>query len=76
MFAWRRRVREAESSKFVEVQVLDVVRPSEEFVANGKSIEVRLGRGRSLLVEPGFDAEHLRALVLVLESAPLSEPRR
>jgi hypothetical protein len=32
------------------------------------AIEVRLNKGRSLLVEPGFDASHLRALLTVLET--------
>ena len=32
------------------------------------AIEVRLMRGRSLVVEPGFDAYHLRALLAVLEA--------
>ena len=37
-------------------------------VVHSGAIEVRLGRGRSLLVEPGFDAHHLRALISVLEA--------
>jgi hypothetical protein len=37
-------------------------------VPGDKAIEIRLRRGRSLLVEPGFDASHLRALLAVLES--------
>jgi len=32
------------------------------------AIEVRLSKGRSLLVGPGFDASHLRALLAVLET--------
>jgi hypothetical protein len=35
---------------------------------HGRAIEVRLGRGRSLVVEPGFDAHHLRALLSVLDA--------
>ncbi|HTV56673.1 MAG TPA: hypothetical protein VMI06_17380 [Terriglobia bacterium] len=31
-----------------------------------KAIEVRLARGRSLVIEPGFDVRHLRALLSVL----------
>ena len=34
----------------------------------GSAIEVRLKGGRGLVVEPGFDAHHLRALLTVLES--------
>jgi hypothetical protein len=33
-----------------------------------KAIEIRLRRGCSLVVERGFDASHLRALLAVLES--------
>jgi hypothetical protein len=32
------------------------------------AIEVRLRGGRSLVVETGFDARHLRALLSVLEA--------
>jgi len=31
-------------------------------------IQIRRNKGCSLLVEPGFDASHLRALLVVLES--------
>ncbi|MGC4048142.1 MAG: hypothetical protein QM757_26130 [Paludibaculum sp.] len=36
--------------------------------AHCSAIEIRLAAGRSLLVEPGFDPNHLRALLAVLES--------
>ncbi|HVH85112.1 MAG TPA: hypothetical protein VM912_00180 [Terriglobales bacterium] len=36
-------------------------------VMHSRGIEVRLVGGRSLVVEPGFDAHHLRALLSVLE---------
>jgi antitoxin component of MazEF toxin-antitoxin module len=36
--------------------------------AQGTTIEVRLGNGRSLMVSPEFNAGHLRALLAVLES--------
>ncbi len=69
LFAWKKRLREAEAAKFVAVEVA----PARETkwpatVAHSGVIEVRLGRGRSLLVEPGFDAHHLRALISVLEA--------
>jgi hypothetical protein len=32
------------------------------------AIEVRLHCGRSLMVEPGFDADHLHQLLAVLEA--------
>ena len=61
---WKKRLRENTSVRFVEVQVA-------EFPANlpGDSwIEVRLRNGRSLMVRPGFDAEHVRALLAVVEA--------
>ncbi len=68
-FAWKRRVRDAEASQFVAVEVAPVVemrRP--EPAAPSGAIEVRLGGGRTLVVEPGFDARHLRALLSALEA--------
>ena len=65
-YEWKKRVREADAANFVAVKV---VAPSEAaVVTSGKAIEVRLPRGRSLVVEPGFDARHLRALLSVLEA--------
>lgn len=74
-FAWKRRLREAEASHsgesaesvardFVEVKL---AAPGVA-AAGGGAIELRLGRGRSLVVEPGFDTRHLRALLAVLEA--------
>ena len=37
-------------------------------LASGRAIEIRLGGGRSILVEPGFDAAHLGAVLAVLEA--------
>lgn len=68
-FAWKKRLREAEAAKFVAVEVMadaEMKRPAS--VAHSGAIEVRLGRGRSLMVEPGFDAYHLRAVLSVLEA--------
>ena len=36
--------------------------------ALGTSIEVRLRNGRSLIVGPSFEANHLRALLVLVES--------
>ena len=66
-YDWKKRLRESESAKFVEVKVMESeerARPAAEHCA---AIEIRLSKGRSLLVEPGFDASHLRALLAVLE---------
>ena len=68
-FAWKKRLREAEAPKFLAVEVAPVAEtkwPAPDLL--GGAIEVRLGRGRSLVVEPGFDAHHLRALVAALEA--------
>lgn len=64
-YDWKKRVRESESAKFVPVEVAAV---EEQTPAAGGAIEVRLGRGRSIVVGPGFDAHHLRALLAVLEA--------
>ncbi len=56
-FAWRKRL-SGNVESFVEVQVVPTARP----------IEIRLGEGRSILVEPGFDPAHLRAVLAALEA--------
>jgi len=69
MFAWRRRLREGEESKFVAVEVApDGEAKQPKLAMRSGAIEVRLGRGRSIVVEPGFDAHHLRELLSVLEA--------
>src|SRR3954451_2114740 len=68
VFAWKKRLREAERAQVVELQI----KPPEPLHEIGirqraKAIEVRVCGGRSIAVEPGFDADHLRALLAVLE---------
>ena len=65
-YDWKKRIRGVEAAKFVAVEVA----PASEaaLVASGKAIEVHLPRGRSLVVGPGFDARHLRALLSILEA--------
>ena len=68
LYDWKKRVREGEVAKFVEVKVKA---PSEQRTPAPErypAIEIRLSKGRSILVEPGFDASHLRALLAVLEA--------
>lgn len=65
-FAWKKRLREGGTAKFVEVKLAAVA--PECIPARGPAIEVRLKNHRSLLVGPGFDAHHLRALLAVVES--------
>ena len=68
MFSWKKRFREAEAAKFVEVAVKPAVETTPSTATRGRAIELRLKGGRSLVVEPGFDVHHLRALLTVLES--------
>ena len=63
-FVWKKRLRESAAAKFLEVQVAELA-PS---VPSDSRIEVRLQNGRSLVVGRGFDADHLRALLAVVES--------
>lgn len=65
-YDWKKRVREGEAAKFVAVKVAAVAEPA--LAVACRAIEVRLPRGRSLMIEPGFDAGHLRALLSVLEA--------
>lgn len=81
LFAWKRRLAEAAeeaaaeeargpAAGFVEVRVRSAgAEPARRAgAAAGAPIEVRLGNGRGLLVGPGFDPGHLRALLAVLEA--------
>lgn len=70
-YEWKKRLRQAEGApaQFVAVKL----RPPEPVVQSApvpssKAIEIRLLRGRSIVVGPGFDAIHLRALLSVLEA--------
>ena len=67
-YYWKKRLKEAATPPFVEVQLAKTHR-SQRYVGSavGSTIEVRLGNGRSLLVAPGFEASHLRALLAVVE---------
>jgi hypothetical protein len=62
---WKKRLRESTATKFAEVQVTEPtpIAPSDP------RVEIRLQNGRSLMVGPGFDAEHVRALLAVVEAA-------
>ncbi len=64
-FVWKKRLRKAVAAKFLEVHVAEAT-PS---VPDDSRIEVRLRNGRSLVVGRGFDAEHVRALLAVVETA-------
>src|SRR5215470_11360444 len=62
---WKRRLRENATAKFVEVQVAE---PTASAPGDSR-VEVRLRNGRSLVVGQGFDPEHVRALLAVVETA-------
>jgi hypothetical protein len=62
---WKKRLRENIATRFVEVQVAE----SSANVAGNSRIEVRLQNGRSLMVGRGFDPEHVRGLLAVMEAA-------
>jgi hypothetical protein len=67
-YEWKKRVREPETASFVEVQVAPPAEPRLPAVEPSHAIEVRLRAGRSLVVAPGFNVDHLRVLLNVLES--------
>jgi len=67
MFSWKKRLRDRAALGFVEVAVKPAQELAKDRPTGSSAIEVRLIRGRSIVVEPGFDAHHLRELLLVLE---------
>lgn len=68
-YYWKKQLQEVARSQFVEVKVAKPdLRQNHSRAALGTTIEVRLGNGRSLMVAPEFNADHLRALLAVLES--------
>jgi len=70
-YYWKKRLQEAATPPFVEVQVArSQLSRRDVHSAMGSTIEVRLSNGRSLVVAPGFEASHLRALLAVVESEP------
>ena len=65
-YTWRKRLRGSAAERFLEVQVAKpAARPTP---AKRGTIEIRLAEGLSVLVEPGFDRDHLRAVVAALEA--------
>ncbi|MFY9856297.1 MAG: transposase [Terracidiphilus sp.] len=67
-YDWKKRLREGEAAKFVEVKVEQPSKQGKAAPGHHPAIEVRLNSGRSLVVEPGFDSSHLRSLLAVLET--------
>ena len=68
-YYWKKQLRRTASPQFVELQVAkSYPKPKHSRSMAGATIEVRLSKGRSLMVAPEFDASHLRALLAVVES--------
>jgi len=67
-YDWKKRLRESEAAKFAEVKVKASCEQRTPAPERYPAIEIRLSKGRSILVEPGFDASHLRAVLAVLET--------
>lgn len=65
-YTWRKRLRGSAAEQFLEVQVVKA--PARANPVKRGAIEVRLAEGRCVLVEPGFDPDHLRAVVAALEA--------
>jgi len=67
-YEWKKRLRCSAAAPFISVEVAS---PEAASVQPGQmpGIEIRHRRGWSLMVEPGFDANHLRRLLAVLEMA-------
>jgi len=79
LFAWRRKLRTSEpapASEFVAVKLSPAASDGVAEIhgygddAQRSVIEVHLGTGRSVAVWPGFDGEHLRAVIHALEQMP------
>lgn len=63
-FQRKKKLSEAEGTRFVEVKMVAAsMQP-----AAGAGIEVRRRNDFRLLVQPGFDANHLQALLAILEN--------
>ena len=67
-YDWKKRISEGEAAKFFEVKVKESSEQWKPAPERSPAIVICLNKGRSLLVEPGFDAIHLRALLAVLEA--------
>ncbi len=69
LYEWKKRLRREAEAQFLAVEL----KRSEAAVeavpqVPGKAIEIRLPKGYSLMVEPGFDTMHLRDLLSILEA--------
>jgi hypothetical protein len=68
-YYWKKQWQKAAMPQFVEVELVKTNRERGQACPGlGSTIEVRLGNGRSLMVAPEFDANHLREVLAVVES--------
>jgi hypothetical protein len=67
-YEWKKRLRPTEAAPFIAVEVASTEAASTQ-PAPMSGIELRHRRGWSVIVEPDFDASHLRRLLAVLEMA-------
>lgn len=67
-YTWRKQLDGAEAKRFVEVKVVPTAATSP--AAIDPAIEIQVGDGCCLRVRPGFDAQHLHAVLAVLEQRP------
>jgi len=63
-FARKKRLRESLAARFLEVQVTERTP-----ISRDSRMEIRLRNGRRLVVDQGFDAEQVRALLAVAAAA-------
>jgi transposase-like protein len=67
LYAWKRRLRRTASASLLAVHLAPTPEPEPAEQTHRRPIEVVLPGGLRLLVEAGFDATHLCALLDVLE---------
>ena len=70
LYEWKKCLRATEATPFIAVEVAPTESASAQpALAPASGLEIRHRRGWSVMVEPGFDASHLRRLLAVLEMA-------
>jgi hypothetical protein len=66
LYEWKKRLRSSAGAPFIAVEIASTeVASAQPGPMSG--LELRHRRGWSVIVEPGFDASHLRRLLAVLE---------
>jgi hypothetical protein len=66
LYEWKKRLRATEVTPFIAVEVATTESASAQ-PGPMSGLEIRHRCGWSVIVEPGFDASHLRRLLAVLE---------